>query len=298
MKMKEIFSARRELKKAAGKLEYYFFTTMLLSAFLLCAVLVIGFDAFFKSEPVKSAYTQLFSKSISSAAALNLGTLPEFTAAMLKAVNGALFTLFENAPSAVCFGAAAVFLLCPVYQGTVRYCAYLIEERRPLPLAAVLFYFTKPSLYFSSVWLTVRIAAKKLAVTVVFLLPPAAVFQVGSVFNSVYFGQRALGGALQLLALVLFVLSILLCAVFLNRFAAVRYLFALGGRKKLFRASVRLTKNRRTWLLGARLALLVNLLPAVLIIPAPMCLTRALSGEGLLIKTLLKENKKRTANGA
>lgn len=296
MKMKEIFSARRELKKAAGKLEYYFFTTMLLSTFLLCAVLVIGFDAFFKSEPVKSAYIQLFSKSVSSAAALNLGTLPEFAAAALSAVNGALFVLFENAPSVVCFGVAAVFLLCPVYQGTVRYCAYLIEERRALPLAAVLFYFTKPSLYFSSVWLTVRIAAKKLAVTAAFLAPPAAVFLVGSVFNSVYFGERALGGALQVLALVLFVLSVLLCAVFQNRFAAVRYLFALGGRKKLFRASARLTKNRRSWLLGARLSLLVNLLPAVLIIPAPMCLARALSGEGLLIKTLLRDRKKRAAN--
>lgn len=298
MNLTEIFRARVQLKNAAGKLEYYFFTSILLSTFFICVVLVIAADAFFKSEPVQSVYVGLFSKSISSAASLNIGNLPEFTENFLKLLGGVLILAFENAPSVVSFFLVAVFLLCPVYQGSVRYCAYLIEEKKPLPITAVMFYFTSPALYFSSVLLTVRIVVRKWLSVAAFLLPSALFFALGCVFDSTYVGQQTLGGSIKLLSLVLFVLSLLLCAAFLNRYAAVRYLFALGSRKKLFEASAHLTKNRHFWLFGARLRLLINLVPALLVFPAPVCLTRILSGEGLLVKSLIKYRSQKAKNGA
>jgi len=295
---REIYSDRQRLKKTAGKLEYYFFTSILLSTIFVCLILVIAFDAFFKSEPVQSVYVGLFSKSISSAANLNLGNLPEFTQNILKAFSSLLVLVFENAPTVISFFLVSAFLLCPVYQGTVRYCAYLIEENRALPLTAVLFYFTSPSLYFSSVCLSLGIAIRKWLSAVIFLFPSALFFALGTVFDSTYVGQDTLGSSIKLLSLVLFLLSLLLCSVFLNRYAAVRYLFALGCRKKLFKASAHLTKNRRAWLFYTRLGLLINLAPAVFIIPAPICLTRVLSGEGLLVKSLIKTQREKSAKGA
>lgn len=293
MSVREILGGRQRLKKAAGKLEYYFFTSMLLSAFLICVILVIAFDAFFKSEPVQSVYVGLFSKSVSSAANLSLGNLPEFTQNLLKVLGSLLVLVFENAPTVVSFLLVSIFLLCPVYQGTVRYCAYLIEENRALPLTAVLFYFASPSLYFSSVLLSVGIAVRKWLSAVAFLLPSALFFALGTALDSTYVGQDTLGSSIKLLSLVLLLLSLLLHNVFLNRYVAVRYLFALGSRKKLFKASAQLTKNHKFWLFYTRLGLLVNLVPALFIIPAPICLTRILSGEGLIVKSLIKTRREK-----
>ncbi len=276
----------------AGKLEYLFFPSLLISAAALCIALVFITNEFFTLEPVHSVYLSLFSQADMSVNTLMDTSAPDFIQNMLTVLRGMLATAFENAPTALMFFLTMVFLVCPVYQGTVRYSAYLIEEQKALPLVAVLFYFTSPKQYFSSVLLSLRLFARKGGAAVVFFLAPCIFFVLGSALSSTYFGRGHIAAVIMLLSLALCLPCVILYFIYCERFSAARYIFALGNRKNIFKASSTLTRGKRAWLFALSLRLSLNLLPALLILPAPAALSHIINGKGLATHALISNRNK------
>lgn len=293
MKINETLRGRRALFKVAGGLEYLFFTSILVSAIALAGVCTLFVDGVFKTEQVRSAYVALFSSAAQSASALYLPSMPDYLENALNTFYEIMRVAFENAPSTLAFFICMLFAVCPVYQGTVRYSAYLIEEQKPLRLTAVLYYFTSPRLYFSSVLLTLRLGARKLLAALLFFLPPTVFFSLGSALSSTYFGQQEIAAAIMIMSAVLLLLSGVLYFVFCKRYFAVRYLYALGGRKKIFKSSARLTMGKRATLFLVSLRLSLNFIPALFILPAPAALSRSIFGRGLVTRALIREKAER-----
>lgn len=290
MKKKEILKERRELKSLAGKSEYLFFTSVLLSAAALCAIAVLAVDNLMRVPEVSEVY----GSAVAPAGSISIpvsNALPDFLLAAASGLERGVQAAVLAAPSALVFVALLLFIVCPIYQGTVRWCAYLIEERRALPIGAVLFYFLSPRLYFSSVLISVRIFARKLLAGVAFLSAPAFCIGVSLLLGSEYLGQQALAAATLILSVVWLCLALILYFIFCERYSAVRYLFALGNSKKLFSVSKKITAERRAWFFTLRLRLWLNIFLALGIITAPAALSRIICGKCLAVRALLSEKK-------
>ncbi len=290
MKKNEILKGRRELKSLAGKSEYLFFTSVLLSAAALCAIAVLAVDSLMRLPEVKDVYGSAVAPMGSVSIPVSK-ELPDFLLAAASGLEKAAAAAVLAAPSAFIFVILLLFIVCPIYQGTVRWCAYLIEERRALPIGAVLFYFVSPRLYFSSVIISIRIFARKLGAAALFLLAPAFCIGMSLLLGSEYLGQRALAAASLILSVVWLCLALVLYFIFCERYSAVRYLFALGSSKKLFAASKKITAERRAWFFTLRLRLWLNIFLALGIISAPAAISRIICGNCLAVRALLSEKK-------
>ncbi len=290
MKKSEILKGRRRLYAASGKLEYMFFTSLLISAVALSAALVLFVNGFFKVPSVRSVYTEMFSNSVSSLAPTVIDDkLPDFVNGMASFLYKYIFAVFENAPTAISFFICMLFIVCPIYQGTVRWSAYLTEENRALPIFAVLFYFTSARLYFKSVWMSIRLFLRKAAALFAFTLPATLVFGTAYVLSDRYFEDTTFASAALVLSLVLMLLSLSLYAIYTQKYFAVRYLFALGQTKRLFVASKELAHLKRGWLFTLSLRLSLNLLPAVLVFTAPLSISRIINGHSLAVRALVRQ---------
>ena len=287
MKKLEILKKRRDLKACAGKSEYAFFTSILLSAAALCTVLVLAVELFMESPEVSQAYGEFISGGLS----LPKGQGSFFSAAA-EVLGEVLLATLKSIPAAIGFFLTLLFVVLPIYQGTIRWSAYLVEEGSALPIRAILFYFLSPSLYFSSVLLSLRIFLRKALFALAFLLPPLLCLALSLVLGSDYYGEKALAGANLILSVLWLILSFLLYIIFCQRYAAVRYLFSLGSTKRLFRRSCELTKNRRAWFFTFKLMLLPNLLLVFLIFTAPLAISRMLCASSLAVKELILEKKR------
>lgn len=291
MKKREILNERKALLRLAGKSEYFFFPSILLSAAAFLIIAVLATDRLMRVPEVQEAYgsavqaVQNFSYNLPA-------TFPAYLSAAVQTLGNAFSAALKSLPRVAVFWIILLFIVCPIYQGTVRWSAYLIEERSTLPIRAILFYFLSPRLYFSVVFLSLRLLVRKLCAAVLFLLPPAFCFCVSLLLGSDYYGQEALGAASLILSVVWFTLAAVLYFIFCQRYAAVRYLYALGETKKLFRASRQLTQERRVWFFTLRLRLLLNVFLALGIVTAPMAFSRIICGSCLAVRALIAEKKK------
>ena len=286
MKKGEILKKRRELSQQAGKSEYFFFTSILLSAVAFCAIAVLATDLFMKTPEVAAAYGDFFGNTVSVAPVNN----PFFEAAATVLENTARAAI-EAAPAALVFMLTLILVVCPIYQGTIRWSAYLTEEHSALPIRAIMFYFLSPSLYFSSVLLSLRIFLRKALAAALFLLPPMFCFGLSLILGSDYYGQKTLAGGSLILSVVWFTLAVVLYMIFCQRYAAVRYLYALGAKKKIFRRSAEVTRERRVWFFTFQLRLLPNLLLFAAVVTAPLALSRILCARSLAVKALISEKR-------
>jgi len=286
MKKSEILKERRALYKCCGKGEYIFFSSILISALALCCVLVLFVTNLFKTPEVSQVYGEIISTQ-------NIFINPKspFSEAAGEVFYGLLNSFLVSLPSAATFLLALLFLVCPAYQGTIRYSAYLTEMRSALPVRAILFYFTSPSLYFKSVLLTLRLFMRKAFFALAFFSLPSLLFFFSLVLGSDYYGQKAAAGALLLLSLLLYVLMLIFYLIFCQRYSAVRYLFSLGSTKKIFRRSAAITKNKRGWFFTFNLLLLPNLLLFAPVITAPLALSRILCAQCLAINALIAQKR-------
>ncbi|MBQ8337887.1 MAG: hypothetical protein IJY33_01955 [Oscillospiraceae bacterium] len=286
----EILKKRKTLCQQAGKSEYFFFTSILLSAAAFCLIAVLATDLFMKTPEVSAAYGEFFGGEI----VIKDGEHPflkasaEVAEALIKWAAGVLPTL------AVLF-VSLVFIVCPIAQGTIRWGAYLTETGSALPIGAIMFYFTSARLYFSSVLLTLRLFLKKGLSALGFMFPPVFCIFLSLILGSDYYGQKTLAGGCLILSLVWLVLAAALCVVFCQRYAAVRYLFALGSTKKIFRRSKEVTKERRVWFALFNLRLLPNLLLILAVFTAPLALSRIIAGHCLAVKEAIKEKRCQSA---
>ncbi len=283
MKKSEILKGRRELKAIAGKTEYLFFTSILISAALICAALVFAVDSFMHLPEVKDAY----SSAVPHMSIPVYSGAPDFLKAVMQWLENAFKEVLLRLPSAAVFLVLLFFLVCPVYQGTIRWCAYLIEERRSLSIAAVLFYFTSPRLYFSCVLISFRIFIRKFLSAIAFLLPPIMCVLAGSMLSNEYFAQPSLSAAIIILSLTWLSLALVLYFIFCQKYSAVRYLFALGCFKNIFKASDKITSQSRAPLFTLRLRLCLNLFLALLVVTAPAAAARIISGNCLATRALM-----------
>ena len=286
----KVLTKRSELRKLSGK-SYFFFCTLLLSAIFLSAAIVLFGDMFFNffdvSGAIMSAVPLLPNASKTSS---------DFILALTESANSFLKSFLSSLPTFFIFLFCLIFLISPIYQGTIRWSVYLIEEKRALPISAAVFYFTSPSLYFRSVLISVRLILLRLLSAFAFFLPPSLTFIIGGALSSDYIGQTALGSAISLLSLLLLLPLFVLYLIFCARFSAVRYLFALGNFKKLFKCSGQIMHKKLSATLFLNLRLCLNLLPAVFIIPAPACLSQAICGKCLFINSLLVKRQTKRAS--
>ncbi|MBQ5816503.1 MAG: hypothetical protein IIW33_03460 [Oscillospiraceae bacterium] len=286
MKAAEILKKRKELCNAAGKGEYFFFTSILLSSLILCAVCVFATDSFMKTPEVSEAYGDFFG-------GIKLGDVRHPFFKEVLSVGGRLASVtWENLPSMAVFFAVFVLIVCPIAQGTIRWGAYLAETGSKLPIGAIMFYFTSPSLYFSQIVITLRLLFRKAISALLFLLPPVFCIFLSLVLGSDYYGQKTLSAACLILSVLWLILAAVLNLIFCQRYAAVRYLYALGNGKKVFRRSVAVTKERRGWFVLFNLRLLPNLLLALPIFTAPLALSRIITGHCLAVKEAIAEKRK------
>jgi hypothetical protein len=201
----------REYKKIAG-LKFYIYPVFLLLSVILCvAILFLSKDS-------------------------------------LKAVEVFIPNIYAKYPidklsSDLVFIFILLFFVSPIYQGTIRYSAYLVEEKCALNLFAVFFYFKNPRLYFSCILLSVRLAFKRILWAVCFYIFPLSVFIFSNILLSDYYREELIGSVLYLLSLMLFASVSGLYFIFIRRYRLVRYLFALGRRRGIFKASVRFSKS-------------------------------------------------------
>jgi len=219
-------------------------------------------------------------------------TSSDFILALNHAANSFLKDFFSGLPTFLVFLLFLIFLISPIYQGTIRWSAYLIEEKRALPISAAVFYFTSPKLYFRSVFLSLKLIFVRLISSLIFFLPPTIFFLIGRALSSDYIGQEALGSGISVLSLFLFLPLFVLYLIFCTRFSAVRYLFALGNFKGIFKSSKKVMRKKSVSALILNLRLCLNLLPALFIIPAPAFLSQAICGKCLFINFLLEKNKR------
>lgn len=288
MKKNEILKGRREISKICGKGEYLFFTSMLICAAVFCAILTLLVNSLFKTPEVADVYVKLLPKNSGSANP----NLPPFLALAINVLKDFGIYFLKGLPVAAVFVLVFWFVVCPVYQGTIRYCAYLIEEGKPLPIRAILFYFLSPKFYFSCVFLSIKIFFRKMALGLAFLLLPSLCIGLSLALGSDYYGQYSLGALTLILSAVWLVLAVVLFFIYCEKYSAVRYLFALGFTKKLFKASKEITEEKRGWLFTLRLRLILNLPLMVFIVTAPLSLSRIIFGHCLCIKALLCERRK------
>ena len=291
MKKSEILKERRTLKILAGKSEYLFFTSILLSAAAFCIIAVLAVDALMRTPEVYEVYGSSI-KGMENFSVNLSPNLPAFISAGIDAFKSAVIAAFRAAPSILVFLSLMLFIVCPVYQGTIRWCAYLIEERQPLPIRAILFYFLSPAYYFPCILISLKIFARKFFWALLFLLPPAFCFGLSLVLGTDYYDQRALAAACLILSVVWFVLASILYFIFCQRYSAVRYLFALGFTKKLFATSKEVTLEKRAWFFTLRLRLMLNLFLALGIVTAPAAFSRIICGNCLAVRSLLADRKK------
>lgn len=285
MNISDILRERKSLYKCTGRGEYLFFTSILISAAALCAVFVLFVTNFLKTPEIASAYGEvIYSQAIS-------GAKSPFVEAAIEVFYELLSSLWLSLPSTLSFLLVLFLVVCPVYEGTIRWSAYLVEKRESLPISAILFYFSSPRLYFKSVYLSIRLFARKLFFALLFLIVPFSLLFLSLVLGSDYYGQKAAAGAVFLLSLVLFILCLVLYVIFCQRYAAVRYLFALGNFKKLFRRSAHLTSKTRAFIFTFNLRLIPNLLLLLPIITAPFALSRILCAKCLMLNALIAKKK-------
>lgn len=285
-----ILKNRKSLRLLAGK-SYFFFCTLLLSSIFLSAALILFGDTFFKFFDVSGA--------IMSAVPLVPKASPtssDFILALTDAANSFLKSFFSSLPTFLIFLLCLIFLVSPIYQGTIRWSAYLIEEKHALPISAAVFYFTSPALYFKSVLLSIKLITLKLLYSFLFFMPVGLFFLIGRALSSDYIGQKALGSAASLLSIILIIPIFILYMIFCARFSAVRYLFALGYFKKIFKSSKKILRKKSVAALFLNLRLCLNLLPALFIIPAPACLSQAICGKCLFINSLLVKKQTKRAS--
>ncbi len=289
MKKSEILKGRREISKICGKGEYLFFASILLSAAALCTILSLFVDLLFRNPSVAEVYTNLLPKN--SGAPENL-SMPPFLSSAISILKDFGISALKGLPTAAVFVLCFLFIVCPVYQGTVRYCAYLIEEGKALPIRAILFYFLSPKFYFPCVFLSIKIFLRKLLLAAVFLLLPSLCIALSLSLGSDYYGENTLGALTLILSAVWLLLAVVLFLIYCEKYSAVRYLFALGFTKKLFKASREITEEKRGWLFTLRLRLMLNLPLAIFIVTAPLSLSRMIFGHCLCVKALISEKRK------
>lgn len=277
MKKSEILKGRRELSKISGKGEYLFFTSILISAFALCIFLCLVSHGFFASEQSIFAVTL---------------TIP---AAPLDSFSIPLSPIISNGATLIMFVLFMLLLVSPIYQGSIRWSAYLIEEKKSLPITAVLFYFLSPRLYFSAVFLSFRLFLMRFFSLIAFMLTPLIFFSLGVILSSDFYGQTVLGALITIFSLILTVIFYIFYLIFSKRYSAVRYLFALRKTKRVFRASKEITRGKGVWLLFFSLRLYLSLLPAVFLITAPFSLSSYICGSNLSIRYLIDEKKSQKA---
>jgi len=286
MNTTQILKKRKKLCDEAGKGEYFFFTSILLSSLILCAVCVFATGLFMQTPEVSDAYGEFVG-------GVKLGNSRHPFLKEVLSVGGRLAGLaLNNLPCAVVFFLVFVLIVCPIAQGTIRWGAYLTETGQALPIGAIMFYFTSPSLYFSQALITLSLCLRKAISALLFLLPPVFCIFLSLVLGSDYYGQKTLSAACLILSALWLVLAAVLNAVFCQRYAAVRYLYALGNSKKVFRRSVQVTSSRRAWFALFNLRLLPNLLLALPIFTAPLALSRIITGHCLAVKEAIAEKRK------
>ena len=287
VKKGEILKKRRILCRQAGKSEYFFFTSILISAMLICVILVLATQFFMETPEVSSVYSEI-TKEISIK-----GAEHPFLKAAAEVLEKIIRLSLESLPTAVVFILTFVFVVNPVMQGTVRWSAYLIEMGKSLPIGAIMFYFTSPKLYFSSVYICIKLFVLKAGAAFLFMFPPTFCLFLGNLLGSDYYGQQSIAGVAVILSVIWFLLAVVLYMVFCQRYAAVRYLFALGSTKKLFRRSNEVTKDYRGWFFLYELRLVPNLLLVLAVFTAPLALSRIISAHCLAINELISKKRQR-----
>lgn len=283
----EILKKRKALCQQAGKSEYFFFTSILLSAAAFCLIATLATDLFMKTPEVSAAYGELLGGEIK----LQNAEHPFFKASL--SVLGAITKwAAQSLPTLLVFFITFVFVVCPIAQGTIRWGAYLTETGTALPIGAIMFYFTSARLYFSQVVLTLRLFLRKALSAFAFLCPPVFCIFLSLILGSDYYGQKTLAGGCLILSTVWFILAAALNVIFCQRYAAVRYLYALGSTKKIFRRSAQITRERRVWFAVFNLRLIPNLLLIFAIFTAPLALSRIIAGHCLAVKEAISEKRR------
>lgn len=288
MKKSEILKGRREISRICGKGEYFFFASILISAAALCVILVLLADSLFRSPEISEVYGNLIFKNLD----YENQNLPHFLVSAINILKNFGVSALKSLPTAVVFVLVFWLLICPVYQGTIRWCAYLIEEGKPLPIRAILFYFLSPKFYFPCVLLSIKIFLKKIMLAIAFLLMPSLCIGLSLSLGSDYYGQNTLGALTLVLSTVWLILAVVLFFIYCEKYSAVRYLFALGFTRKLFKVSKEITEEKRGWLFTLRLRLLLNLPLAIFVVTAPLSLSRMIFGHCLCVKALICERRK------
>lgn len=296
MKKSEILKGRREISKICGRGEYFFFASLVICAAALCMVLTLAVDSLMRIPEVSEAYGSLLPSPPSLTQ--NSDSVPFYLSSALEGLASFGIVTLKALPTATVFTLLFLLIVSPIYQGTVRYCAYLIEEGHPLPIRAILFYFLSPKFYFPCVFLGVRIFLRKLLLALCFLLMPSLCIGISLYLGSDYYAQNTLAAVTLILSAAWFLLAAVLFFIFCEKYSAVRYLFALGFTKKLFKASGEITEQKRAWLFSLRLRLMLNIFLAVGIVSAPYSLARIFFGHCLSIKALIFEKKQKTQKAA
>lgn len=289
MKKSEILKGRREISKICGRGEYFFFASLLICAAALCVILTLCVDSLFKTPEIAEVYTNLLPKN---SGGLKNESMPPFLLSAVNILKDFGIAVLKELPSMAVFILVFLFIVCPVYQGTIRYCAYLIEEGKALPMGAILFYFVSPKYYFPCVFLSIKIFFKKLTLALAFLLMPLLCIGLSLSLGSDYYGEHTLGAVTLILSAVWLILAIVLFFIYSEKYSAVRYLFALGFTKKIFRASREITEEKRGWLLTLRLRLALNIPLMIFVATAPFSLARIIFGHCLCVKALICERRK------
>ncbi len=285
----EILKKRKKLCNEAGRGEYFFFTSILLSSLIFCAVCVFATDSFMKTPEVSQAYGEMLG-------GIKLGNAEHpFLKAALSVGGAIMGVLAENLPTMAVFFAVFIFVVCPIAEGTLRWGAYLAETGEALPIGAIMFYFTSPRLYFSQVLLSLRLFLRKAISAFLFLFPPVFCIFLSLVLGSDYYGQKTLSAACLILSLAWLCLAAVLNVIFCQRYAAVRYLYALGNGKKVFRRSAAVTRSRRAWFALFNLRLLPNLLLVLAVFTAPLALSRIITGHCLAVREAIAEKRRQSA---
>ena len=289
MNKAEILKKRKTLCNQAGKSEYFFFTSILLSAAAFCVIAVLVTDLIMKTPEVSQVYGQM----LGDGAGIFAPSHP-FLKASSEVLHSIIKSFSQSLPTLAVFFVTVVFVLCPIVEGTIRWGAYLTETGSALPIGAIMFYFTSPRLYFSQVLLTLRLFLLKALSALAFLLPPTFCMHLSLVLGSDYYGQKTLSGACLILSTVWLVLAAVLNVVFCQRYAAVRYLYALGSGKKVFKRSAQVTRERRAWFALFNLRLLPNLLLILAVFTAPLALSRIITGHCLAVKEVIAEKRRQS----
>ena len=240
MKKSEILKGRREILKICGRGEYFFFASILICAIVFCAISTFLADSIFRNTEISEVYGNLIPKNSD----YENQNLPPFLASAINILKDFGISALKSLPTAAVFVLVFWFLVCPVYQGTIRWCAYLIEEGKALPIRAILFYFVSPKYYFPCVFLSIKIFFRKLMLALAFLLMPSLCIGLSLGLGSDYYGENTLGALTLVLSAVWLILAVVLFLIYCEKYSAVRYLFALGFTKKLFRASREITEEK------------------------------------------------------